>query len=566
MRRHRATILSTFMLAVVASCAPGETLHHAPQPQPQPQPESTHATGSDADAGLAPGTSPGSPALAAAEPASPPPTLTPPSPRGPTYTPVPPPLDLPSPAREFRGVWIAAVSNIDWPSRRTLTSEQQQAELVRMLDEAVRLNLNTVILQVRPAGDALYASQLEPWSEYLTGQQGRAPEPYYDPLAFAIEEAHRRGLELHAWFNPYRARHPSARSAAAANHITRRRPDVVRTYGTHVWMDPSEPEVRAHALAVILDVVRRYDVDGVHIDDYFYPYQERDRRNRLIPFPDDRNWERYRARGGTLSRDDWRRSHVDGFVRELYDAVKVEKRWVKVGISPFGIWRPGHPPSVRGLDAYRDLYADARKWLNEGWLDYMVPQLYWRIAAPEQPYTDLLSWWIAENRHARHMVAGNIPNRVGTGARDWPAHEIVDQVRLTRAHDGASGTVLFSMRTLVANRNGVSDALRGELYATPALVPASPWLGDVAPPPPALVVDPIPASRATLVAWQPPAERPSAWLVRVRFNGEWRVRVVPGGTQRLRVDWPGETPPDAIAVAAVSRTGVEGQARMMELR
>jgi uncharacterized lipoprotein YddW (UPF0748 family) len=470
---------------------------------------------------------------------------------------------LPALEREFRGVWIAAVSNIDWPSRRNMTTAQQQAELVTMLDAAAGMGLNAVILHVRPAGDALYASELEPWSEYLTGEQGRAPSPYYDPLEFAITEAHRRGLELHAWFNPFRARHPSARSAPSPTHITRRRPDLVRTYGTHLWMDPSEPDVHEQALAVILDVVRRYDVDGVHIDDYFYPYQERDRNNRLIPFPDEANYDRYRRSGGTLSRDDWRRSHVDGFVRRMYAEVKATDPAVRVGISPFGIWRPGYPQGVWGLDAYRDLYADARKWLNEGWLDYMAPQLYWLIEAPQQRYTPLLAWWVGENAHGRHVWPGNHPNRVGPGEREWRPAEIVEQVRLTRAEPGATGNIHFSMNSLLRNRAGISDALRGAVYATPALPPASPWLGAAPPATPTVVVQPRAETRHTRLVLHA-TERPAWWLVRQRFGGDWQVRVMRATDDVLELPWPGERAPDALAVSGVSRTGVEGAPALFE--
>ncbi len=260
---------------------------------------------------------------------SPPPALSP-SPQAapaslPATAPVPPltapeaapaAVDASWPAlrREFRGAWVASVANIDWPSRPGLPVPQQQRELIALLDRAAEIGLNAIVLQVRPAADALYASPYEPWSEYLTGQMGRAPEPFYDPLEFAVAEAHRRGLELHAWFNPYRALHPSARSAVSADHISRTRPDLVRRYGTHLWMDPGEPDVQAHSIRVVLDVVRRYDIDGVHIDDYFYPYRERDAQGRQIAFPDDPSWARYLAAGGTLNRDDWRRGNVDQFV------------------------------------------------------------------------------------------------------------------------------------------------------------------------------------------------------------------------------------------------------------
>jgi len=287
-----------------------------------------------------------------------------------------PPLPVTDLPREFRGVWVASVGNIDWPSRPGLPVEQQQAELIRILDTAVALGLNAVIFQVRPAADALYVSPLEPWSEYLTGTMGQPPQPLYDPLEFAIREAHLRGLELHAWFNPYRARHPSGRSPISPDHLSRTRPDLVKRYGTHLWMDPGEPEVQDRTVEVIVDVVRRYDIDGVHIDDYFYPYQERNRSGRLIAFPDDESYRRYRAVGGDLPRDDWRRENVNTLVARLYREIKEAKRWVKFGISPFGIWRPGYPPSVQGLDAYGTFFAEARKWLANGCVDYFSPQLY----------------------------------------------------------------------------------------------------------------------------------------------------------------------------------------------
>jgi uncharacterized lipoprotein YddW (UPF0748 family) len=228
----------------------------------------------------------------------------------------PPPLP-----REFRGVWVATVANIDWPSKPGLPAEQQQKEFVAILDKCVELKMNAVIFQVRPMADALYESKLEPWSEYLTGAIGKPPEPRYDPLAFAVKEAHARGLELHAWFNPYRARHPSAKSPAPDDHITKRRPDLAKPYGTHYWMNPTNKEVQDHSIAVFLDVVRRYDIDGIHIDDYFYPYKER-KDGKTIEFPDDDTWAAYRKSGGKLSRDDWRRDAVNQFIRRMYVEVK----------------------------------------------------------------------------------------------------------------------------------------------------------------------------------------------------------------------------------------------------
>ena len=353
-------------------------------------------------------------------------------------------------AREFRAVWVATVGNIDWPSRRGLPAEVQQAELLAILDRAATIGLNAVVFQVRPGADALYPSSLEPWSEYLTGTMGVAPDPYYDPLEFAIREAHLRGMELHAWFNPYRARHPSARSPIASSHISRTHPDLVERYGTHLWMDPGEPEVQDRSVAVILDVVRRYDIDGVHIDDYFYPYQERTPRGRLIPFPDDASFARYRAAGGPLQRNDWRRDNVDRLVERLYREIKQTKRWVKFGISPFGIWRPGYPAQITGLDAYETLYADARKWLANGWLDYFSPQLYWRIGQEAQSYPVLLDWWASQNSLDRHIWPGNYVDRVGSGGVGWPAEEIVAQIHAKGllASPCIYGLSSYSARTL----------------------------------------------------------------------------------------------------------------------
>src|ERR1022692_3942920 len=227
----------------------------------------------------------------------------------------------PAPVREFRAAWVATVANIDWPSRKTLSTQEQKAELLAILDRAAQLKLNAIIFQVRPACDALYASRIEPWSEYLTGTMGKAPEPFYDPLTFAVEEAHKRGLELHAWFNPYRARLRAANSPVAANHISRTRPQLVREYGEFLWLDPGEREVQDYSLSVVMDVVKRYDVDGVHFDDYFYPYKANDRAGKELDFPDGSSWQRFGARG-KLNRDDWRRENVNMFIQRVYKSIK----------------------------------------------------------------------------------------------------------------------------------------------------------------------------------------------------------------------------------------------------
>lgn len=470
----------------------------------------------------------------------------------------------PEVTREFRGVWVATVDNIDWPSRPGLSTRQAQRELLTLLDRARASGLNAIILQVRPAGDALYRSRLEPWSEYLTGRQGRAPSPAWDPLAFAVAEAHKRGMELHAWFNPYRAKHPSAKGRVAATHLARARPALVKRYGTHLWMDPGEPEVRAQTVRVITDVVARYDIDGVHLDDYFYPYKERDPQGRTIEFPDSGSYARYLASGGALGRDDWRRQNVDQLVEELYHAIHATKPWVKFGVSPFGIWRPGNPEIVRGFDAYTELYADARKWLREGWVDYFTPQLYWPLAAPAQPYPVLLRWWAEQNVMGRNLWPGNYTSRVGERSRTaWRTDEIVAQIDATRAEAGATGNVHFSAKVFLQDRDSLATRMGAETYPAPALIPASPWLA-VEP-----QAEPVVVVRRKLFggleARLAPAgsTRPRWWLVQERTaNGAWRSSLLRGEVKEIALS----SSVDRLAVRAVDAANIEGPARVVRVR
>jgi uncharacterized lipoprotein YddW (UPF0748 family) len=375
------------------------------------------------------------------------------------------------PCRELRGVWVATAGNLDWPSAPGLPSARQKQELVFLLDALAALHANAVIFQVRPAADALYSSTLEPWSEALSGTQGVPPEPFWDPLAFAIEGAHARGMELHAWFNPYRARTASPISPVAAAHISRRRPDLVKAYGKQLWLDPGEEDVAAHSLAVILDVVRRYAVDGVHLDDYFYPYPEKDSAGNAVEFPDGGSFRKYVDSGGVLGHEDWRRWNVNRFVMRLRGEVKAVRQGVRVGISPFGIWRPGRPAQVKGFDAYEEISADALTWLQRGWVDYLAPQLYWPIEQKEQAFPALLAWWAGQNTRGTSLWPGLAANRVGEGGKGWPAREIAEQIRLTRAQPGVTGHILFSARALLENRSGIATELRKDVWAEPAALP-----------------------------------------------------------------------------------------------
>ena len=473
------------------------------------------------------------------------------------------PVDPPPVPREFRGLWVASVNNIDWPSRRGLPAAQQQAELLAILDRAAEVNANAVILQIRPSADALYRSDLEPWSTHLTGQMGVPPDQEYDPLSFAIEEAHRRGLELHAWFNPYRARVGSDTGPPDSTHISVRRPDLVRRYGSFLWMDPGEPEVLAHTRSVILDVTRRYDVDAIHIDDYFYPYQERDSTGALIPFPDDSSWSRYVASGATLSRSDWRRENVDRLVADLYFAIHEVKPWVRFGVSPIGIWRPGFPEGTRGFDAYESIYADALKWWRNGWLDYFAPQLYWRVNAPNVPFAPVLAWWASENPRSRHLWPGLFTSRSDTvdeGNR-WRSTEIVEQMRLTRAHPGATGHIHFSMRALMANRDSVTDRMRA-LYEVPALVPTPLDMPGSGPAPPVVIVSRDGAGGGITVSLSP-GDTTGVWLwtVRTRHRDGWRTRLVPGRETAVQLTVTRrERAPDEVVVTAADRLSRESPA------
>jgi len=393
-----------------------------------------------------------------------------------------PPAEPPAPpakppAREFRAAWVATVANIDWPSRKALSSAEQIAEIHALLDRAAALGLNTIILQVRTGADALYPSALEPWSEYLSGTQGQAPEPFYDPLATWVSEAHARGLELHAWFNPYRARQSQARSAAAAGHLSQTRPDWVKRYGDQLWIDPGEPAAAAHTLAVVRDVLQRYDVDGIHIDDYFYPYPVQDGNKQELDFPDEPSWQRHGQASG-LSRADWRRDNVDRLVQQLYQLVReAGKPWVKLGISPFGLPRPDlRPAGIAGFSQYDKLYANVERWLREGWLDYLAPQLYWPRAQTAQAFEVLLDYWHGQNPLGRHIYPGLFTSRITDKADSWPVDEILGQIALTRARAPGSGHAHFSMVALAQNRRGLADALLAGPYAEPALPPAMPWL------------------------------------------------------------------------------------------
>ncbi len=468
----------------------------------------------------------------------------------PSLSAIPGPPEL---RRELRGAWIATKGNIDWPSRPGLNAARQQKELLAQIKLAADIGLNAVVLQVRPQGDALYLSGLEPWSEYLSGREGLPPSPKWDPMAFAIEAAHERGMEFHAWINPFRAKAETSKSPAAPRNLARRLPDAAIAYGNQVWMDPGSPEVRRHVLAVIADMVRRYDIDALHMDDYFYPYPIKDGPGGWVPFPDDAS---YREHGKGMDRGAWRRLNVDGFVRDASAAVHGTKPWVQFGISPFGIWRNNVPPGIRGLDAFDSLHADARRWLVEGWVDYLAPQLYWNIDPPAQSFHVLMHWWAAQNLMGRHLYAGIAAARIGT---DRNAREIGAQASLVAEPAGADGLLLWNMRSLMDNKGGVVPLLKSRFKQDPAVVPASPWLNTNAP---ALAT--FSAGRRTpgelRLDW---AMRPGAparsFALQVRRGIAWSMIVLPPHQRQFTFrNAGGLRLPDEARLVPIGRAGIAG--------
>jgi uncharacterized lipoprotein YddW (UPF0748 family) len=382
----------------------------------------------------------------------------------------------PAPANvEFRGVWIATVDNIDWPSRGMIDVESQKAEFIRQLDMHKRNGMNAVIVQVRPAADAFYPSPYEPWSQWLTGTQGKAPSPYYDPLQFMIDEAHKRGMEFHAWLNPYRANFNINNASIAPNHITRVHPEWFLTYGETKYFDPSNKQAQDFVVNVIRDIVTRYDVDAIHMDDYFYPYRIAGKE-----FPDE---AAYRKSNSNISKSDWRRSNVDSIILKISTAIKAIKPYCKFGISPFGVWRnkdmdPEGSDSQAGQTNYDDLYANILLWLYKGWVDYVAPQLYLEIGNARIDYEKMVEWW-AKHSYGRHVYIGHGIYRANEKSKAWKnPEELPNQIKILREHPNVQGSIYFSSTTFNNNPNGWNDSLQNNYYKYPALIPKMDWLPD----------------------------------------------------------------------------------------
>lgn len=385
-----------------------------------------------------------------------------------------------NPKREFRGAWIATVGNIDYPTSKTLTTVQQQAEFVKILDQHKLAGINAVMVQIRTNGDAFYPSELAPWSEFLTGLQGKAPVPFYDPLAFMILECRKRGIEFHAWFNPYRAVSNVNTSILDAKHVAIKHPEWLLPFGNLRVLDPGNSEVRKHVTKVVMEVANKYDIDGIHFDDYFYPYP-----TAGLTLNDSATYAREKR--GILNKNDWRRDNVNLLIKAISDSIKSVKPWVKFGISPFGIWQnksAAQPlgSATGGLESYNDIYCDTRTWLQNGWIDYVAPQLYWNIGLAVADFSKLVPWW-SDNTFDRHLYVGHGAYRINASdAVAWQnPSEMLNQIRLVRGSVKAKGSMFYNTTSLNKNLLGFRDSLITKLYNTPSLMPIMTWKDAVAP-------------------------------------------------------------------------------------
>mgnify|MGYP003585054219 CR=1 FL=1 len=436
-------------------------------------------------------------------------------------------------ARQLRGAWVASVANMHWPARAGLSIARQQQDLLLMLDRLSQAHFNAVFFQVRPEGDALYRSELEPWSRFLGGRQGQ--DPGYDPLEYLVDQAHQRGLEVHAWLNPYRAQAtppPPATELPTAPHLAAVEPESVLSYGDLRWMDPGSPPVRARLVKVCQDLTGRYDLDGLHFDDYFYPYPSGE-----LEFPDRASYE---SSGTSLSIGDWRRAQVNEAIQEVSAAVAAKKSYVRFGISPFGIPAPQKPEQITGLDQYEKLYADTQHWMDEGWVDYLAPQLYWPTTRQAQAYEPLLQWWREHARDGRYIFPGL--NLAALGSKsEWDLAEYRRELALAQP---CQGFIIWNIAPILENRQNVKE----ELFAGPT------------------VLTPPLASSATRTAAAPEISQQGARVSLTHTDAvPWRAYTVYAWDQdhwslrQILLASQLELPSGRWALASVSRDGVESQ-------
>jgi len=410
--------------------------------------------------------------------------------------------------RELRAAWIATVANIDWPSKPGLPSVEQQEQFNHRLDELKYLGCNAAIVQIRPCADAIYKSSIEPWCYYLTGRQGEPPFPYYDPMLYMVEETHKRNMEFHAWFNPFRALMNSSMNNNPSNHVTRAHPEWIISYGGKSYIDPGIPEAREYVIKVIIDVVKRYDIDAVHLDDYFYPYKV-----GTTPFPDNKSYAQY---GNGADREEWRRNNVNEFIYLLNKNIKAVKPYVKLGVSPFGIWRnaskdPEGSATRGGQTDYDDLYADVLLWLRKGWVDYLMPQLYWEHHNHAAPFDVLMPWW-EQHTYSRHIYYGlGVYRMVGARSGAWAScKELLSQIREIRQSTRTPGYAFYSASSFDKIHLPISDSLHFGYTRLPAFPPVMPWLDTTAPQSPILKA--VPSAQGTLLQWK--ANNPNNKMLR----------------------------------------------------
>ncbi len=378
--------------------------------------------------------------------------------------------------REFRGVWVATVENIDWPSSKKLSTVQQKDEIIKLLDLFKSLNFNAVIFQIRPAADAFYNSKHEPWSSYLTGVNDKAPTPYYDPLAFIIEETHKRGMEFHAWLNPYRAMVNYKEFQSNPFKLTYEKPEWFINYGENKYFNPGIPDVRKYTNKIVTDIVQNYDIDAIHFDDYFYPY-----KIKGVNFPDQDSFKDFGGKYYPKKLDDWRRENVNIIIQELYHTIKSVKPWVQFGISPFGVWRnksvdPLGSETDAGQTNYDDLYADILYWLKKDWLDYVLPQAYWYIGHKKANYKNVVSWWASQEYDA-NLYIGLGMYKLGNKKENkaWKKQnptEIEKQLNLNKSISQIQGSVFFSAKSFANNPLGINNIIKSKYFQNPVLPPS----------------------------------------------------------------------------------------------
>jgi len=372
------------------------------------------------------------------------------------------------PKPEFRGVWVATVDNIDWPSSKNLSSEAQKNEFIKLLDMHKANGMNAIVMQIRPSTDAFYPSPYEPWSEWLTGTQGLPPSPYYDPLQFMLTETHKRKMEFHAWMNPYRANFNINKASIAATHVTKLYPNWFLTYGDKKYFDPGNKEVQQYVTNVVKDVVSRYAIDAIHFDDYFYPYRITGKE-----FPDNANYVKY---GNGMTKDDWRRSNTDSIIVMLSRAIKNENPSCQFGISPFGVWRNIDKDSINGSNTkagqtnYDDLYADILLWLKNDWIDYVAPQLYWEFEHKAAPFQILVDWW-NEHTYSKNCYIGLGCYRAGSNTSWKDKTQLPRMIEALRNKPNINGMIFFSSKSFNKNPNGWNDSLQLNYFKEPAKTP-----------------------------------------------------------------------------------------------